>query len=188
MAHPFMSRVAAGLAQRAVATFRYQFPYMERGSRRPDSPLVAQAAVRSAVAEAMRLLPGIPLVAGGKSFGGRMSSQAQASTPLPAVRGLAFLGFPLHAAGKPGAERAEHLAAIDVPLLFVQGTRDTLAEESLMTALVPRLGSRATLHFIADADHSFRIPARSGRTQDEADNELLEILARWIRDIADRSA
>lgn len=157
MHHPFMAKVADGLATRGIATLRYQFPYMERGSRRPDVPRVAHAAVRAAVVEAARRLPELPLFAGGKSFGGRMTSQAQAVGLLPQVRGLVFLGFPLHPAGKPSDERAAHLFDVDVPMLFLQGTRDELADSALLRALVDRLGARAVL---ADADHSFHVPAR----------------------------
>src|SRR5258708_321457 len=125
MPHPFMETVAFGLGERGIATLRYQFPYMEKGSKRPDPPPIAQAAVRAALAEAGRRCPGLPLIAGGKSFGGRMTSQAQAAAPLPGVYGLAVLGFPLHPAGKPSTDRAEHLADIKIPMLFVQGTRDS---------------------------------------------------------------
>ncbi len=183
MAHPFMTLVAEGLCARAIATCRFNFPYMERGSKRPDPPRVAQAAVHAAVEHVRALLPGVPLVAGGKSFGGRMTSQAQAQSPLPDVRGIAFLGFPLHAAGKPGVERAEHLLAIDLPLLFVQGTRDSLAEQERIRAVVQRLGHRATLHFVDQGDHSFRVPARSGRRQQDAYAELLDTLADWIDNV-----
>ena len=180
MEHPFMRSAAEGLAERAVATLRYQFPYMERGSKRPDVPAVAQATVRAAVQRASGLLPGVPLFAGGKSFGGRMSSQAQAAAPLEGVRGLAFLGFPLHAAGQRGDARAKHLADIQVPLLFLQGTRDALADAALMKALGKRLGPRATIAFFEDADHSFHVPAKSGRTDAQVLAELLDTLARWM--------
>ena len=180
MTHPFLAAVAEGLAVRGIATLRYQFPYMEQGSKRPDSPKVAQATVREAVAEAARLLPKVPLYAGGKSFGGRMTSQAQAESPLEGVRGLVFLGFPLHAAGKPSDERGKHLSAIKVPMLFLQGTRDTLAESSLLQPLVKRLGKGATLALYEDADHSFHVPARTGRKDAEVRNEMLDAIARWI--------
>jgi predicted alpha/beta-hydrolase family hydrolase len=183
MAHPFMTAVAAGLAERGIATLRYQFPYMEQGARRPDPPARAQAAVRAAVAEAARLLPGLTLFAGGKSFGGRMTSQAQAASPLH-VAGLAFLGFPLHAAGRPSDERGEHLRAVQIPLLFLQGTRDALAERHLMEALAARLGARATLSLFEDADHSFHVPARTGRRDDDVRADLLDTLARWIQAVA----
>ena len=180
MGHSFMRSAAEGLAQRGVATLRYQFPYMERGSKRPDVPAVAQAAVRAAVARASGLLAGVPLFAGGKSFGGRMTSQAQAAAPLEGVRGLAFLGFPLHAAGQPGDARAKHLTDVQVPMLFLQGTRDALADAALMQALGRRLGSRATLAFFEHADHSFHVPAKSGRTDAQVLAELLDTLARWM--------
>ena len=185
MTHPFMQTVAAGLGERGVATLRYQFPYMEKGSRRPDPPAIAHAAVRAAVTEARACCPGLPLIAGGKSFGGRMTSQAQATAPLDGVHGLAFLGFPLHPAGKPSSDRARHLADIDVPLLFVQGTRDSLAELKLLEPLVKslglsRFGPSATLHLVAEADHSFHVPARSGRNDLQVMNEILDTFAGWI--------
>jgi hypothetical protein len=180
MAHPFMANVAQGLAERGIACLRYQFPYMERGSKRPDTPAVAHAAVRAAVAEAQRRLPGLPLVAGGKSFGGRMTSQAQAIDPLPGVVGLAFLGFPLHPAGKPADERAAHLFDVNVPMLFLQGTRDELAELTLLQPLVKRLGERATLKLFDDADHSFHVPARSGRKDAQVMAEMLDAFAGWL--------
>jgi uncharacterized protein len=180
MAHPFLAAAANGLAERGVATLRYQFPYLEQGSKRPDAPKVAHAAVRAAVAEAARLLPGLPLFAGGKSFGGRMTSQAQAASPLPGVRGLVFLGFPLHPAGKPSEERAQHLFEVRIPMLFLQGTRDALADLQLVEALAARLGSRATLKLFQDADHSFHVPARTGRKDAQVMAELLNVLAGWI--------
>ena len=180
MTHPFLAAVAAGLGQRSIATLRYQFPYMEEKSKRPDPPKVAHAAVRAAVATAAAALPGVPLFAGGKSFGGRMTSQAQALDPLPGVRGLAFLGFPLHAAGKPSDERASHLADVRVPMLFLQGTRDALAHLALLEPVVKRLGARATLERFDDADHSFHVPARTGRKDPEVFADLLDRLARWI--------
>jgi predicted alpha/beta-hydrolase family hydrolase len=179
MAHPFMASVATGLAARGIATLRYQFPYMERGSRRPDAPRVAHATVRAAVDEAARRLPGLPLLAGGKSFGGRMTSQAQAEAPLPDVRGLVFLGFPLHPAGKPSDERAAHLSDVELPMLFLQGARDSLADMALLQALVKRLGARATLQLFAEADHSFHVPARSGRTDAEVMGEMLDVVGEW---------
>jgi hypothetical protein len=184
MTHSFMQTVAAGLAERGVATLRYQFPYMEKGSRRPDPPGIAHAAVRAAVAEARRHCPGLPLLAGGKSFGGRMTSQAQAAAPLEGVRGLGFLGFPLHPAGKPSSDRARHLADIDVPLLFVQGTRDSLAELKLLEPVVKSLGRSATLHVVQGADHSFHVPARSGRNDREVMSEILDFFAGWIGRVA----
>ena len=180
MNHAFMAAVAAELAERGIATLRYQFPYMEKGSRRPDSPKVAHATVRAAVAEAARLLPKRPLFAGGKSFGGRMTSQAQAIAPLPGVRGLAFLGFPLHPAGKPSTSRATHLSELKIPMLFLQGTRDEFAQLSLLEVLVKRLKPHATLHLFPDADHSFHVPKSSGRTDGEVMTELLDTLTQWI--------
>src|SRR6516162_2414332 len=158
MFHPFMDGVARGLAERGIATLRYQFPYMERGAKRPDPPKLAHATVRAAVAEAARLAPELPLLAGGKSFGGRMTSQAQAASPLPGVRGLAFLGFPLHPAGQPSDARAEHLFAVRIPMLFLQGSRDEFAILELLRPLVMRLGSHATLKLLESADHSFHVP------------------------------
>ncbi len=180
MTHPFMASVASDLAQRGIATLRYQFPYMERGSRRPDTPKLAQATVRAAVTEAARLVPKLPLFAGGKSFGGRMTSQAQATSPLPGVRGLVFLGFPLHAPGQPSDERAAHLFDVKIPMLFLQGTRDEFAELSLLQHLVGRLGARATLKEFDDADHSFHVPARTGRKDSEVRVEMTDALAEWV--------
>lgn len=180
MAHPFMTAVATGLAERGIATLRYQFPYMERGSRRPDAPRLAHATVRAAVDEAARQLPGLPLLAGGKSFGGRMTSQAQAESPLPGVQGLVFVGFPLHPAGKPSDERAAHLVDVAVPMLFLQGTRDELADTGLLQALMERLGARATLRLFQDADHSFHVPARSGRKDAEVMGKMLDVVARRL--------
>jgi predicted alpha/beta-hydrolase family hydrolase len=180
MAHPFMVRVARGLAERGIATLRYQFPYMERGSKRPDTPKLAQAAVRAAVAEAARRAPDLALIAGGKSFGGRMTSNAQASSPLPGVRGIAFLGFPLHAAGKPSDERGKHLLDLTIPMLFLQGSRDQLADLTLLRRLVKRLGARAALKVFEQADHSFHAPARSQRKDAEVMAEILNALRDWI--------
>jgi predicted alpha/beta-hydrolase family hydrolase len=180
MAHPFMAAVAAGLAERSVATLRYPFPYMEQGSKRPDAPQLAQATVRAAVAEAARQLPALPLFAGGKSFGGRMSSQAQAASPLPGVRALVFVGFPLHPAGKPSDARGAHLRDVGVPMLFLQGTRDALAELALLRALVHRLGERATLATFEDADHSFHVRARSGGSDARTLSSMLDTTAGWI--------
>jgi uncharacterized protein len=180
MAHPFMAAAAAGLAERGIATLRYQFPYMQAGGKRPDPPKVAHAAVRAAVATAAGELPKLPLFAGGKSFGGRMTSQAQAAAPLAGVRGLIFLGFPLHPAGKPAHERGEHLFAVEIPMLFLQGTRDALAALDELEPLCKRLGRGATLRLFDDADHSFHVPARSGRTDAQVRDEMLDALAGWI--------
>jgi predicted alpha/beta-hydrolase family hydrolase len=179
MTHAFMEQAAAGLAARGIASLRYQFPYMEKGTKRPDPPAVAHAAVRAAVAEAARAFPGLPLIAGGKSFGGRMTSQAQAKTPLAGVVGLAFFGFPLHAAGKPSADRADHLADVKIPMLFLQGTNDKLAELSLFKPVVEGLGARARLHLVEGADHSFHVPARSGRNDREVMEEILDAFVAW---------
>ncbi|MFL5238315.1 MAG: alpha/beta family hydrolase [Rhizomicrobium sp.] len=180
MQHKFMADVANGLAERGVATLRYQFPYMERGSKRPDSPRVAQAAVRAAVAKAKELLPQLPLFAGGKSYGARMTSQAQADAPLPDMKGLVFLGFPLHPPGQPSDTRAEHLSGVQIPMLFLQGTRDDFADLEYLKPLVKRLGSRATLKLFEDADHSFHVPAKSGRTDAAVMRELLDALVAWM--------
>ena len=180
MTHKSMASNAEGLAERGIATLRYQFPYMEKGSRRPDAPRIAHAAVRAAAAEAGRMAPDLPLFAGGRSFGGRMTSQAQAIDPLPGVRGLAFVGFPLHPAGKPGIERAEHLWRIEVPMLFVSGARDALAEMDLLKPVIAGIGGRATLHVVADADHSLKVPAKSGRTAADAEAEALDAIAEWM--------
>jgi hypothetical protein len=180
MAHPFMRDVAEELAARGIATLRYQFLYMELGARRPDPPGLAHAVVRAAVAAAAALLPRLPLIAGGKSFGGRMTSQAQADSPLPDVRGLAFLGFPLHPAGRPSDERAQHLFDVKVPMLFLQGARDTLADLKLLRQVSGRLGQRATLTVFEDADHSFHVPARTGRKDAQVMAAMLDGLAAWI--------
>jgi predicted alpha/beta-hydrolase family hydrolase len=184
MAHPFMETVAIGLCDRGIATLRYQFPYMEKASKRPDAPAVAHAAVRAAVKEAARSCPGMPLIAGGKSFGGRMTSQAQAIAPLPGIRGLAFLGFPLHPAGKPSTARAAHLSELNIPMLFLQGTRDDLAEMTLLEPVVKGLGGLASLHAVEEGDHSFHEPARSGRNDREVMNEVLDALSAWIGGLA----
>jgi len=177
MTHPFMAAIAEGLAERGIATLRYLFPYMEQGSKRPDSPKLAQATVRAAVTEAARLVPDLALFAGGKSFGGRMTSQAQAASPLPGVRGLIFLGFPLHPPGQPSQERAKHLFEVQIPMLFLQGTRDEFAKLELLRSLIEQLGSRATLKLFQEADHSFHVPARTGRKDSEVRAELLDALA-----------
>jgi uncharacterized protein len=179
MSHPFMEVVAKGLADRRIATLRYQFPYMETGSRRPDRPALAQATVAAAVRKAAAQAPRLPLIAGGKSFGGRMTSQAQARELLPNVRGLALLGFPLHPAKKPAKERATHLAEVQLPLLFIQGDRDALADMTLLRAVTKQLGARARVHTIEGADHSFGVLVRSGRTDAQALEEIVDTLACW---------
>ena len=180
MNHSFMAALANGLVERGIATLRFQFPYMEQGSKRPDSPAVAQAAVRAAVEEAAARLPNVPLFAGGKSFGGRMTSQAQAAQPLPGVRGIVFVGFPLHPAGKPSTERATHLAEVKVPMLFLQGTRDELANLDLVRETTAGLGRLATLHVVEGADHSFHVLVRSGRNDAQVREELLDAMAGWM--------
>jgi hypothetical protein len=184
MRHAFMEQVAKGLAERGIATLRYNFPYMENNSRRPDQPVIAHAAVRSAVEEAVRQYPGLKLVAGGKSFGGRMTSQAQAKAPLPGVKGLAFLGFPLHPDKKPSTQRADHLAGIDIPMLFLQGTRDGLADLSYLEPVIKALGPKATLHQVAGGDHSFLVLKKSGRSNEEALEDVLDALAAWVDELA----
>ena len=179
MRHPFLEQSAEALAKRQIGTYRFEFPYMKARKSRPDSPAVAEGAVREAVRCAARKVPGLPLIAGGKSFGGRMTSQAQASEPLPDVRGLAFFGFPLHAPGRPDISRAHHLDSVRVPLLFLQGTRDEFAQLDLLQQVVQRLGKRATLHLIEEGDHSFKVPKRSGRTAAEVMDELAEVIAQW---------
>ena len=175
-----MTTIADELAAEGIATLMYQFRYMERGSRRPDPPKIAQAAVRAAASEAARIAPELPLFAGRKSYGGRMTSQAQAGSPLRGVNGLVFVGFPLHPAGKPSDERAKHLFDVEIPMLFLQGTRDKLADMDLLQPVVERLGDRATLSGIDDADHSFHVPKRSGRSDADVLCELAGRLARWI--------
>lgn len=181
MEHPSIQAVATGLGTRGIATLRYQFPYMEQGSRRPDPPPLCHATVRAAVTEAARLAPGLPLIAGGRSFGGRMTSQAQAQSPLADVRGLVFLAFPLHPAGRPGTERAAHLEQVRIPMLFIQGTRDELADRDLLIPLVARLASRATLHLLDDADHSFHVPARTGRKDADVRDEGMDAMSQWLQ-------
>lgn len=178
MDHPFMTALAGALAQQGIATLRYQFPFMQRGSKRPDGPALAQATVRAAVAHAQQLMPGLPLIAGGKSFGGRMTSQAQAEAPLPGIRGLAFVGFPLHAAGKPGIARAAHLAQARVPMLFLQGTRDALADLALLRPVLAAL-PQAQLTVLDDADHAFHVRARSGTTDAQVVLALAQAMATW---------
>jgi predicted alpha/beta-hydrolase family hydrolase len=180
MRHPFMEAMARALAARGIGTLRYEFPYMEAKGRRPDPPAVATARVREAVAEASRLAPGVPLLAGGKSFGGRMTSTAQAEAPLEGVRGLVFLGFPLHPPGRPGIERAAHLADVQVPVLFLQGTRDEFATRSLLEPVVAALGARATLRWVEQGDHSFKAPRRSGLDADGVMALLADATTDWI--------
>ena len=180
MRHASMEKIAEGLAERGVATLRFNFPYMENKQGRPDQPAVAHATIRAAVAEAARLCPGLKLVAGGKSFGGRMTSQAQSKAALPGVKGLAFLGFPLHADKKPSTERAQHLGGVAIPMLFLQGTRDGLADLGLLRPVVAALGAKATLHEIEGGDHGFAVLKKSGRTNEEALGEVLDTLTTWI--------
>ena len=184
MRHPFMQAVAAGLAARGVSVLRYQFPFLEAGSRRPDRPEIAHVAVRAAVAQAAALAYGLPIFAGGKSFGGRMTSQAQARAPLPSVRGLVFLGYPLHPAGKPSTDRARHLDAVGIPMLFLQGTRDALADVVLLRDVTDRL-PRASLSLVPEADHAFHVPAKTGRSDEDVLDNLCEVMARWMGDIVE---
>jgi uncharacterized protein len=183
MRHHFLAQAADVFAGRGIATYRFEFPYMQAGKSRPDSPGVAESAVRKAVAAAAHAAPGLPLIAGGKSFGGRMTSQAQAHEPLPGVRGLVFLGFPLHAPGKPGTSRAEHLTSVDVPMLFLQGTRDEFAQLDLLQQVVKGLGDRATLHLIADGDHSFRVPKLTGKSEADVMRELADTFQQWAHNV-----
>ena len=180
MTHKAMEAAADGLAERGIAVLRFNFPYMERGSKRPDSPAVAHAAIRAAVAEAGKLAPDLPLFAGGRSFGGRMTSQAQAGEPLPGVRGLVFFAFPLHPAGKPGVERAEHLSMVKLPMLFLQGSRDALAELDLLRPVVRKLGARAKLVLLKEADHSFHVPAKTERKDADILAEMLDAARGWM--------
>lgn len=188
MRHPFLAHTAEGLLERHISSLRYQFLYMEQGSKRPDTPAVAHAAVRAALAKASRLLPEAALFAGGKSFGGRMTSQAQALSPLPGVRGLVFLGFPLHPPGQPATERGKHLFDIQVPMLFLQGDRDEFADLNLLQSLTNQLGAHATLRLFPDADHSFHVPARTGRKDTEVQVELLDAIRDWIDTVLSRGA
>lgn len=187
MHHASMATLADDLAAGGIASLRYQFPYMERGSKRTDPPAVCHATVRAAVAKARELAPTLPLCAGGRSFGGRMTSQTQALSALPEVRGLAFFGFPLHPAKRPSIERAQHLSDVHVPMLFVQGTRDELAELALLQPLVERLGAKASLHLLADADHSFHVPARTGRKDADVRREAVAAMAAWIERVVGSS-
>jgi predicted alpha/beta-hydrolase family hydrolase len=179
MRHPFLERIAQLLGERNVATYRYEFLYMEKRSGRPDAPAVAEARVREAVIDAARVAPGLPVFAGGKSFGGRMTSQAQAHEPLPGVHGLAFLGFPLHPPGRPGTSRAEHLSDVQVPMLFLQGTRDEFAGLDLLRPIVKKLGKGATLHIVEGGDHSFKVLKRTGRTEGDVMSELVDTITVW---------
>jgi predicted alpha/beta-hydrolase family hydrolase len=181
MRHRFMESAAGALAERGIATLRYQFPYAEAGTRRPDPPGVLEATVRAAVEKARECTPDLPLVAGGKSLGGRMTSSAMARRPLEGLRGLAFLGFPLHPAKQPGVTRAEHLGRVGSPMLFLQGTRDDLADLGLITSVCDGLGSRATLHVVEGADHSFAVLKRSGRSEGEVMEELAVAIDAWCR-------
>lgn len=183
MTHPFMVAVADELAARGIATLRYQFPFAERHGKRPDPPQLAQATVRAAVSAAREIAPGLPLIAGGKSFGGRMTSQAQAQAPLPEVCGLAFLGFPLHPPGQPSDTRAEHLLQVQIPMLFLQGTRDAFAELALIQPLVKRLGTRSTLTLLEHADHSFHVPARAAPNDAQVRTSMLTALSAWADQI-----
>jgi predicted alpha/beta-hydrolase family hydrolase len=184
MEHPFMATVANELCDRDIATLRYQFPYMERGSRRPDPPALCHATVRAAIAQASRLAPDLPMFAGGKSFGGRMTSQAQAASALGGVLGLVFFGFPLHPAGRPSVQRGDHLHEVKIPMLFLQGTRDELASPDLLGPLVDSLGERATLATLKDADHSFHVPARTGRKDPDVRKEALDTMGAWVSRIS----
>ncbi len=179
MRHPFLEQISGLLGERGVATYRYEFLYMEKRSGRPDSPVVAEARVREAVIDAARVAPGLPVFAGGKSFGGRMTSQAQAHEPLPGVHGLAFLGFPLHPPGRPGTSRAEHLSEVKVPMLFLQGTRDEFAGLDLLRPIIKRLGKSATLHIVEGGDHSFKVLKRTGRTAEHVMGEVADTIAAW---------
>jgi hypothetical protein len=182
MRHRFMDAIASALAERGIASLRYQFPYSEAGARRPDPPAVLEATVRAAVAAAAEVAPGLPIIAGGKSMGGRMTSGAAARAPLAGVAGLVFLGFPLHRPKQPSEERAAHLSQVTVPMLFLQGTRDDLADLGLITGVCARLGSLATLHVVEGADHAFEVLKRSGRTDAEVLRELADTVATWCRD------
>lgn len=180
MNHAFMEAIAKGLVERGIASLRFNFPYMEQGSKRPDSPAVAHATIRAAVAEAARRLPDVPLFAGGKSYGGRMTTQAQAAEPLPGLKGIVLVGFPLHPAGKPSTERAAHLTGVKPPMLFLQGTRDSLADLDLITQVTASLGKKATLHTVEGADHAFHVLVRSGRTDAQVLEELLDTMTAWM--------
>lgn len=180
MTHPFIVSLCDDVCQLGIATLRYQFPYMEQGSKRPDAPALCHATVRAAVLEATRLAPQLPIFAGGKSFGGRMTSQAQAIEPLSSVRGLIFVGFPLHPANKPDSKRAQHLSQVTIPMLFLQGDRDALASMSLLQPIVSGLGALATLAVMEHADHSFHVPVKSGRTDSQVRQDMAASIARWV--------
>jgi predicted alpha/beta-hydrolase family hydrolase len=179
MRHPFLEKISGLLGERGVATYRYEFLYMEKHSGRPDAPAVAEARVREAVIDAARVAPGLPVFAGGKSFGGRMTSQAQAHEPLPGVHGLGFLGFPLHPPGRPGISRAEHLSEVKIPMLFLQGTRDEFAGLDLLRPIVKKLGKSVTLHVVEGGDHSFKVLKRTGRTEGDVMSELADTITAW---------
>jgi hypothetical protein len=181
MRHRSMETLSQALAEKGVATFRYNFPYKEKpGGGRPDNKEVATATVRAAANAATQAAGGLPLFVGGRSFGGRMSSLAASQTPLPGVRGIVFFAFPLHPPGKPGTERAEHLFKVDVPILFLQGPRDTLATPELLKPIIEKLGKRGTLHMIEGGDHSFKVLKSSGRTEKEVIEELVSTAAVWM--------
>ena len=188
MRHPFLERISASLAGQGVATLRYQFPYMEAGRNRPDAPPVLETTVRAAVTKSGEIVPELPIIAGGKSLGGRMTSGAAAAAPLDRVKGLAFLGFPLHPPGQPGTRRADHLERVDAPMLFLQGTRDGFARLDLITEVCRKLEPRAMLHMIEGADHSFRVLKRSGRSSDQVIEELAGSIARWGRSLVGAGA
>ncbi len=185
MRHSFLTAMAERLGERGIATLRYQFPYMEEGRRYPNPAPLLQATVRSAVHVASEMASGLPLVAGGKSLGGRMTSRAAVEKPLPGVRGLVFLGFPLHAPGKPGVDRADHLAGVEHPMLFLQGTRDALAQRDLIESMVAGLGPRGTLHFVEGGDHSFNVRRRSDRDSADVLDELLRTTGEWVTRLTD---
>jgi uncharacterized protein len=180
MRHRFMEDIAARLHARDVATLRYEYPYMTAGAKRPDPAAKNEAVTRALCEYAAREFPELRLCAGGKSMGGRMTSQAQAAAPLPRVEALVFLGFPLHAPGKPSTKRAAHLADVGIPMLFLQGTRDTLADLQLMTEVTDGLGPRAHLHVVDGADHGFAVLKRSGRTNEQAFDELADRIVGWL--------
>lgn len=184
MTHKHMATTAEGLSERGIAVLRFNFPYMERGSKRPDSPAIAHPTIRAAIAQGRKLAGALPLFAGGRSFGARMTSQAQALEALPDVRGLVYFAWPLHPAGKPGTDRAEHLANVKIPMLFLQGTADTLAETALLKPVVAKLSKRASLHLVEQADHAFHVPAKSGRKDPDVLNEILDVAANWMTKLA----